>query len=66
MAKISINEHLFTIHSETSQTFRCGKTITTVELRKADTEITINTAGDWKQLLGVENTDTNQKESTNA
>jgi hypothetical protein len=53
MTKISINEHVYTIHSETSQTFRCGKTITTVELRKADTEITINTAGDWRQLLGV-------------
>ena len=64
--QVLLNEHVYTIHSETSEMFRCGKTITTVELRKADTEITINTAGDWKQLLGVENTDTNQKDSTNA
>jgi hypothetical protein len=51
--QVSINEHVYTIHSETSETFRCGKTITTVELRKADTEIVVTTAGNWKQLLGV-------------
>jgi hypothetical protein len=51
MAEVTINNHVFQVHSETFERFRCGKTITTVELRKADTEIVITTAGDWRQLL---------------
>ena len=53
MAKVVINKQVYTIHSEESHTFRCGKTVTVVELRKEDTEITVTTAGNWKQLLDI-------------
>lgn len=51
--QVEINGHVYTVHSEESQTFRCGKTVTSVTLRKEDTEIETTTSGDWKQLLGV-------------
>lgn len=53
MAEVTINGNIYQVHSESSEKFRCGKTSTTVILRKPDTEIEITTSGDWRQLMGV-------------
>lgn len=54
MASVKIGEVKFTVLSEDSQTFRCGKTVTTVRLRSHDTEIEVVTSKDWVQVLGAE------------
>ena len=51
--QVVIQGFVFTVYSEEAETFRCGKTITTVVLRKDDTEIKVSTAGDWKTLLSA-------------
>lgn len=49
---VKINNQEYRLLSETRETFRCGKIVTTVELRKSDTEITIVTSNPaWKTLL---------------
>ena len=49
---VKINNQEYRLLSETRETFRCGKIVTTVELRKSDTEITVVTSNpEWKTLL---------------
>lgn len=49
----------YTVATCESQTFRCGKTVTTVVLRslEGDTEISLDTAKDWMKILGAKNVD---------
>ena len=52
--QVVVNGVAYTVHTEEFETFRCGKTITTVVLRNSGTEICVTTSGNWRELLGVE------------
>lgn len=52
---VEIQGVAYTVKSLEQQSFRCGKIITSVILRSqaGDTEISMDTAGNWLELLGV-------------
>lgn len=51
----TVNYSKYRLISKESETFRCGKTVTTVVLRElgGDSELTITTSKEWKQVLGA-------------